>query len=147
MDRGQLETLRQEIIDALVNRGTTKSRAEELTATLVPSNVEHAPDIGERKIAPVNTTRDSQEQSPMPYLDKNGDLVIPWNCPKRYRWWQGGQTITETRTELTSSASRNAELPEQKRIEELDEKPNEPREKQLCNDAEPVAEPGRRHDK
>jgi hypothetical protein len=24
----------------------------------------------------------------LPYLDKNGDLVIPLDAPRRYRWWQ-----------------------------------------------------------
>jgi len=29
-----------------------------------------------------------------------GKLHIPWNAPKKYRWWQGGQTIMATLEEL-----------------------------------------------
>jgi hypothetical protein len=38
----------------------------------------------------------------LPYLDKNGELVIPHNCPFKYRWWQGGQSVKETLRELQS---------------------------------------------
>jgi hypothetical protein len=39
---------------------------------------------------------------PLPYLD-NGVLRIPFDSDKRYRWWQKGQSITETLRELNAS--------------------------------------------
>jgi hypothetical protein len=38
----------------------------------------------------------------IPYID-NGTLVIPFDAPAKYRWWQGGQTIAETLEELGAS--------------------------------------------
>ena len=36
----------------------------------------------------------------MPYLEAGGQLIIPFNCPYKYRWWQGGQSIAATIAEL-----------------------------------------------
>lgn len=36
----------------------------------------------------------------LPYLDAQGQLVLPTNCPKKFRWWQGGQRLTRTMEEL-----------------------------------------------
>jgi hypothetical protein len=35
-----------------------------------------------------------------PYIDERGRLVIPFNAPPKYRWWQGGQPLLETLDEL-----------------------------------------------
>lgn len=37
---------------------------------------------------------------PPPHLDRFGKLVIPLDCPPRFRWWQGGQSVAETVREL-----------------------------------------------
>lgn len=34
-----------------------------------------------------------------PYIE-GGLLTIPFNAPRKYRWWDGGQTIMETLTEI-----------------------------------------------
>ena len=36
----------------------------------------------------------------LPYLDQRGRLVIPFDCPPKYRYWAGGQTIQKTLREL-----------------------------------------------
>ena len=37
----------------------------------------------------------------LPYLDVQGELVLPTNCPRRFRWWQlGGQSLQQTITDL-----------------------------------------------
>src|SRR5262249_9225752 len=41
----------------------------------------------------------------LPYLDAHGDLVIPMDCPKKYRWWQGGQSVDKTIRELRAQTS------------------------------------------
>ena len=33
----------------------------------------------------------------------DGELRIPLNCPQRYRWWAGGQTVYATLLELGAS--------------------------------------------
>jgi hypothetical protein len=39
----------------------------------------------------------------MPYIDASGNLVIPMFCPTKYRYWDGGQHVLETLTELGAS--------------------------------------------
>ena len=36
----------------------------------------------------------------LPSLDQRGRLVIPFDCPPKYRYWAGGQTVQETLREL-----------------------------------------------
>jgi hypothetical protein len=44
----------------------------------------------------------AEPQSPMPYINPKGTLVIPLDCPERYHWWKGGQSVTDTMVELRS---------------------------------------------
>lgn len=39
----------------------------------------------------------------LPYLDEQNSLIIPFNAPEKYRWWQGGQSIEESLKELGAS--------------------------------------------
>lgn len=39
-------------------------------------------------------------QGARPYLDENGDLVVPSDCPPEYRWWAGGRSMGEILVEL-----------------------------------------------
>jgi hypothetical protein len=45
-----------------------------------------------------------QENAPKPYFDQHGELVIPFGCLARFRWWddrvEGRMTIREIRTEI-----------------------------------------------
>ncbi|HHT9106702.1 MAG TPA: hypothetical protein ACFYD7_12650 [Candidatus Wujingus californicus] len=56
------------------------------------------------EIQPEKVTKllESGKLQPLPYLD-NGILRIPFDSDKRYRWWQKGQSITETLRELNAS--------------------------------------------
>ncbi len=36
-----------------------------------------------------------------PYI-KNNSLIIPFDCPHKFKWWAGGQTILETLKELNA---------------------------------------------
>ncbi len=38
-----------------------------------------------------------------PYIDMNGDLIIPLDCEPRFKWWAGGQSIYKTLLELGAS--------------------------------------------
>ena len=40
------------------------------------------------------------ESLPSPYLTEHGELRIPIDCERKYRWWQGGQSVRETLIEL-----------------------------------------------
>ena len=42
-------------------------------------------------------------RKPQPYIKKNGELVIPFDCDAKYKWWAGGQSVRETLTELNAS--------------------------------------------
>ncbi len=46
---------------------------------------------------------DPQEGFAMPYIDETGTLIIPFRAPRKYRHWQGGQSILETLQELGAS--------------------------------------------
>ena len=43
------------------------------------------------------------KQKKMPYLDRHGTLIIPFDCDPRYHWWNNGQSIIETLKELGAS--------------------------------------------
>lgn len=36
----------------------------------------------------------------LPYIDNRGRLVIPFDCPPKYRYWAGGQSIKDTLKEI-----------------------------------------------
>lgn len=59
-----------------------------------------APYTGGSGVLPVPSV---PEQSPKPFIDSSGGLVIPSNSPARYHWWKGGQSVDETLRELRSS--------------------------------------------
>jgi hypothetical protein len=46
----------------------------------------------------VRAVREGGER--LPHLTLEGDLVIPFNAPERYHWWNGGQTVTATKAEI-----------------------------------------------
>lgn len=37
-----------------------------------------------------------------PYIDPAGNLVIPFRAPRKYRWWQDGQSISDTLAEMNA---------------------------------------------
>lgn len=47
-----------------------------------------------------------KKETSLPYLDDNGNLVIPFNSDKKYHWWNGGQSTKETVNELLGVAKR-----------------------------------------
>ena len=46
----------------------------------------------------------AEDPEARPYLDSQGHLVLPMNCPMKWRWWQGGQGAGQTRRELSGAA-------------------------------------------
>lgn len=76
------------------------------TGKILPSEVEPrsakelengVPDVPEHPI-----TKKVSEGVKWPFLTSAGDLVIPFEAPARYRWWQGGQSSLVTRAELAA---------------------------------------------
>jgi hypothetical protein len=107
INREALISLRDEIIDALFVQGSTRERAEDLTATLVLGSdhyngIEQGLGVEIGNSAPTSM---SSTETCIPYFDKNGGLIIPHNCPAKYRWWQGGQSLAETVAELQRSTA------------------------------------------
>lgn len=41
-----------------------------------------------------------KESRPLPFLDVDGGLVIPFNSDPRFHWWNGGQLPSVTEKEL-----------------------------------------------
>jgi hypothetical protein len=48
----------------------------------------------------------TQPKVKMPLLTTDGTLVIPFDSPERYHWWTGGQTVTETLTQLRAQEAQ-----------------------------------------
>lgn len=40
-----------------------------------------------------------------PYIDIQGRLVIPGDCPRKYRYWSGGQSVRDTMKEISKERS------------------------------------------
>ncbi len=45
------------------------------------------------------------QQTALPYIKNGWELIIPTNCPDKYKWWAGGQSIFETLLELNAPNS------------------------------------------
>lgn len=43
---------------------------------------------------------------PRPYLDEDGDPVIPFDSDPKYHWWANGQSVEETIREITEVKER-----------------------------------------
>jgi len=44
------------------------------------------------------------ERLKKPYLLDDGSLVIPSTSPEKYWWWAGGQSVEQTKAELSTAA-------------------------------------------
>jgi len=68
--------------------GTVLDLAEEKAGKLIAAGIV-------KVVEPV-----SFNPAALPYLDQRGRLVIPFDCPPKYRYWAGGQAVRETLREL-----------------------------------------------
>lgn len=50
--------------------------------------------------ATANAAIPAKDERPLPYLDLDGSLVIPFGCDGRFHYWDGGQSIAETEREV-----------------------------------------------
>ena len=82
---GQVVTLAEEKAQMLIHQG-------KLVPVFEPVN-----DLNER-MAIMGENCEPEEVKP--YVTDYGSLVIPWNSPPKYRYWQGGQSICKTLKEL-----------------------------------------------
>lgn len=72
---------------------------------LIPAGV--TLDLPEEKAAPliqagIAKTAEAIGYNPaaLPFVDDRGRLVVPFDCPPKYRYWANGQSIKETLQEL-----------------------------------------------
>lgn len=63
--------------------------------------------IAENRAALVDELTSIEAGLPKPYFGDTGCLAIPFDSPKRYHWWAGGQPVKETMQEM-SGANGNA---------------------------------------
>jgi hypothetical protein len=94
------------------------SRCRELGAVLLPAAegrlkirapaplpVELREELKQRKAEIIALLSQPSSVPPgQPYIDNGGELIIPHDCPPKYRYWQGGQSLAETLRELGASA-------------------------------------------
>jgi hypothetical protein len=66
--------------------------------------------IGENRAALVKELTKIEADLPKPYFHRCGDLVIPFNSPKRYHWWAGGQSVSETIKEIRGSGGADGNV-------------------------------------
>lgn len=60
-------------------------------------------EIAKHRDALVAELSELEAALPKPYFRRNGSLVIPFDSPKRYHWWAGGQSVSETIKEISES--------------------------------------------
>jgi len=63
-------------------------------------------ELKERKEAVIRYLEESHTEpdSKLPYLNKSGDLVIPFNSATKYHWWRpGGMSVGEMENQLKSN--------------------------------------------
>ena len=63
--------------------------------------------VTENRATLVDELRKIESGLPRPYFHQCGDLVIPFNSPKKYHWWVGGHTVRETITEINDNGGKN----------------------------------------
>ncbi len=69
--------------------GTVIDLGEEKAGKLIAAGVARAVDL-----------IPSFNPDALPYIDNRGRLVIPFDCPPRYRYWAGGQSVRDTLKEI-----------------------------------------------
>jgi hypothetical protein len=52
------------------------------------------PGVPRKLVSPLST------EQPLPFLSAGGDLIIPFEAPSRYHWWNGGQSVAATLAEV-----------------------------------------------
>lgn len=43
---------------------------------------------------------DDGELKPLPFLDRDGSVIIPFRSDSRFHYWRGGQSIAKTEAEV-----------------------------------------------
>jgi len=69
------------------------AKAQKLIAAKLAEPIPENPALSVDMLPPENPAA-------LPRIGPAGELVIPLNAPRRYRWWQGGQPPSETLKEL-----------------------------------------------
>jgi len=55
------------------------------------------------EISPAQAQKLAAKIRPLPHIDHSGTLIIPFNSPQKYYWWNRGQSIKDTLRELGAS--------------------------------------------
>lgn len=69
--------------------GTVLDLGEDKAVKLIAAGVAKAAAVGP-----------SFNPDALPYIDNRGRLVIPFDCPPKYRYWAGGQSVRDTLKEI-----------------------------------------------
>jgi hypothetical protein len=75
-----------------------KGEAEQINR-LAPLIREHKAEL----LAYLQSGSGQGHESPLPFLDDQGRLRIPFDADDKYRYWQGGQSVFATLLELGAS--------------------------------------------
>ena len=65
-----------------------------------PKEVKMAPHINQNRPLEKVAVPSVQPEALMPYIKNESELIIPGNCPEKYKWWKDGQSVFETLLEL-----------------------------------------------
>lgn len=89
---GQVITLAEEKALKLIMEGKIKTINEPIGKISVEKEF-----LSERMAIQGENCEPGQTE---PYVTDFGVLVIPWNSPKKYHYWAGGQSVCDTLKEL-----------------------------------------------
>jgi hypothetical protein len=63
-------------------------------------NLETAPKKNQNGPLKKDEVLEMQPEALMPYIKNGSELIIPGNCPGKYKWWKDGQSVFETLLEF-----------------------------------------------
>lgn len=88
--------------DLIWNEHNNKDSSTEIGMVIDKNNISPplASAIPAISAIPWNEPEASRVATVQAYLESDGALVIPFGCDRRYWWWAGGQSVTETIEEL-----------------------------------------------
>ncbi len=91
------------IVDELNRRGVsvwlTGDKVRAFPKPLLTDEVKAI--ISENRASLVAELAEIESELPKPHINACGDLVIPFNSPRQYHWWAGGQSVNETISQIS----------------------------------------------
>jgi len=91
---GEVVTLPETAAKRLLEAGSIRP------CTPSPDRQDQAPTAKSSRTETMRADDKTVGRRPLPYLDRDGSLIIPFSADPRFHWWAGGQGVEETEREV-----------------------------------------------